>query len=173
MKPILIPILFAVLSGCAHPVEPASSPSFNNISSYTAKIPGKYLILIDAEYLTGTIKPSDMNCAAHNYPLDLRSSFKQSTLQTLRNVFDELEEVTTAVDAKEMKKRNARGLVVVRGESFNSTLRVQPGYWTATLESRFSIVATVSVDKPKGRVFGSSFEGIHVDSADAGLFCSG
>ena len=165
--------LCLALTGCAYKAEPVSSPAYNLVTSYTEKIPGKYLLFVEADALTQDIKTSDFNCAAHHFPLSLTSGFKGSVIQTLNGLFGEIEVVDSPVPVADLGKHGARGIVVVRGESINPNLRVVPGFWTASMESRFSIVASAYVDKRSGRVYGSSFEGNHTATTNAGAFCSG
>ncbi len=61
----------AMLTACQYKAEPLTVATYNVYSSYEGKLPGKYLLFVDGSKLDKPIKPSDMNCAAHTFPLNL------------------------------------------------------------------------------------------------------
>ncbi|WP_299638534.1 hypothetical protein [Devosia sp.] len=79
-----------LLSACSYAAKPIAVGSYNVYSSYEGKLAGKYLLFVDATPLDRPIKPSDFNCSAHNYPLQLSGSFSESVRQTLSNVVAEM-----------------------------------------------------------------------------------
>ncbi|GHC79360.1 hypothetical protein [Limoniibacter endophyticus] len=161
------------LTGCQYKAEPVAIGAFNVYSSYENKLPGKYLLYVDASALNQNVKPSDMNCAAHSYPLELAASFKSSTRQTLSNLVGELELVDTPLDRSKLAERNARGMIIVKGEQTIARIRVMPGFWSATLEADVEIVSSITVDGKNGRLLGNTVSGRGVAQADAGAFCEG
>lgn len=161
------------LAGCQYKAEPTAVGSFNVYSSYEDKLPGKYLLYVDASSLNATVKPSDINCAAHTFPLELAASFTSSTRQTFANLVSELELVPTPVDRSQLAAHNARGMIIVRGEQTIARLRVMPGFWSATIETDVETVASITVDGRNGRVLGSTVSGRGTAQADAGAFCDG
>jgi hypothetical protein len=161
------------LSGCAYKAEPISAPSYNVVTSFSEKIPGKWLLAVEATPLNQTIKPSGMACAAHNFPLELSEAYRTSVSQTLKNVFAQIENVPSPVSGQEANKRGARGIIVIRGEEVRGRLDVQPGFWTANMKTQVLIVASTFVDDAKGRVFGTTVEGQGIADAEAGMMCEG
>lgn len=163
----------AALSACQYKAEPLTVATYNIYSSYEGKLPGKYLLYVDGAKLNKPIKPSDLNCSAHAFPLELANSFSGSVRQTFNNLVTELEVVQQPVDRTELKARGARGMIVVRGEDLNARLRVVPGFWSAGMETEVEIAASITVDGIGGRLLGSSLSGDGNGQADAGLACEG
>lgn len=174
MRTVFAALLSAVvLSGCAYKADPIAAPSYNVVTSFSTKISGKWLLAVDGASLNQTVKPSGMACAAHNFPLQLSDAFKSSIAQTLRNVFEEIEEIPSPIPGDQVARRGARGLIVVRGEEARGRLDVQPGFWTANMKTEVILVASTFVDGPAGRIFGTTVEGHGIADAEAGMMCEG
>ncbi len=161
------------LSACQYTAEPPAVGSFNVYSSYEDKLPGKYLLYVDATALNAQVKPSDLNCAAHTFPLQLSSSFTSSTRQTFANLVGDLELVSAPVDRSDLAARGARGMIIVRGEQTIARLRVVPGFWSNGIETDVETVASITVDGRNGRLLGSTVSGRGTAQSDAGAFCEG
>lgn len=136
-------------------------------------MPGKWLLYVDAERLNELVRPSDLNCAAHTFPLDFRSGFLASVRETLPNVFERIETVNSPVGAERLRSMGARGIIIVRGESLNSRLRVVPGFWSNNISTDVDIAVGVQVEGPTGRLFGKTVDGRGRGDTPAGAFCSG
>lgn len=175
MKPTTLAALAALsfLAACQYKAEPPAIGSFNVYSSYENKLPGKYLLYVDGSALNQQVKPSDLNCAAHTYPLELAASFASSTRQTFANLVSELEMVPAPVDRSQLAAHNARGMIIVRGEQTIARLRVVPGFWSAGIETDVETVASITVDGRNGRLLGSTVSGRGTAQSDAGVMCDG
>lgn len=163
----------AMLSACQYKAEPMAVPSFNVYTSYDGKLPGKYLLHVDATELQKAVKPSDFNCAAHTYPMDVREAFTGSVRQTFGNMVEELEVIQTPANRDELAARGARGMILVRAENIDGRLRAVPGFWMAGMETRVSMAASIVVDGRSGRLLGTTVEGDGEAQADAGVACEG
>jgi hypothetical protein len=166
-------VLAATISGCQYKAEPLSIASYNVYSSYGEKLPGKYLLYVDPSALSRNIKPSDINCAAHTFPLDLRSGFKGSVSKTFEALVTELQIIDQPVDRASLVAQGAKGMIIVKGEELDGRLRVVPGFWTAGMETEVQLSASIVVDGPKGRLLGSTVAGEGNAQGDAGAFCEG
>ena len=71
--------------------------AYNAYSSYDSKLPGKYLLYVDGSNLNKTIKPSDINCAAHSFPLEVSVGFEGSVRKTFADLLETVEPVTQPV----------------------------------------------------------------------------
>jgi hypothetical protein len=162
-----------MLMGCAYKADPLAAPSFNAVTSFSTKIPGKWLLAVDASPLNQTIKPSGYQCSAHSFPLELNDAFKTSVAETLKNIFDQTEVIPTPIPGDQAQRRGARGVVVIRGEEVRGRLDVQPGFWQANIKTEVVIVASTYVDGPAGRIFGATVEGQGIADAEAGFMCDG
>lgn len=163
----------SVLSACQYKAEPLTVATYNVYSSYEGKLPGKYLLFVDGSKLSKPIKPSDFNCAAHTFPLELGNSFSGSVRQTFGNLVSELEVVQQPADREQLKARGARGMIIVRGEDLSGRLRVVPGFWSAGIETEVEIAASITVDGQNGRLLGTTVSGDGNGQADAGIACEG
>ncbi|UXS00837.1 hypothetical protein [Agrobacterium tumefaciens] len=166
-------LLCVFLASCQYKAEPLTVATYNVYSSYEGKLPGKYLLFVDGSKLDKSIKPSDYNCAAHTFPLALSTSFSGSVRQTFANLVAELEVVQAPVAREELKARNARGMIIVKGEDVNARLRVVPGFWVAGMETEVEIAASITVDGQSGRLLGTTVSGDGNGQSDAGLACEG
>lgn len=161
------------LAGCAYKAEPMSVGAYNVYSSYDTKLPGKYLLYVDGSKLNKTIKPSDFNCAAHTFPLELASGFEGSVRKTFANLLENVEPVSEPVAREDLAARGARAMIVVRGEDVNGRLRVVPGFWTAGMETDIEMDASIVVDGRRGRLLGKIVAGDGHAQGDAGVMCEG
>jgi len=166
-------LLTLMLVGCAYKVEPVATPSYNVVSSYGEKVPGTWLLYVDAAQLDRPIKPDGYACSLHSFPLQLSSPFGSSIRQTLENVLQSVEEVPSPVSREQIRARDARGLIIVRGEEVRSHIEAKPGFWTPEMEGQVSIIASVAVDGTQGRLFGQTFEGQARGNASGGFACEG
>ncbi|SFU22517.1 hypothetical protein [Mesorhizobium sp. YR577] len=170
---IMVAALASITAACQYKAEPMSVGAYNVYSSYGDKLPGKYLLYVDASALKKAIKPSDMNCAAHTYPLDLTAGFTGSVRKTFETLVSETEVVAQPVDRADLAARGARGMIIVRGEEISGRLRVVPGFWAAGMETEVELVASITVDGRSGRLLGSTVSGNGNAQGDAGGFCEG
>ncbi|HBF28518.1 hypothetical protein [Rhizobium sp.] len=165
--------VITVLFGCQHEAKPLSVASYNVYSSYSEKLSGRYLLYVDGTKLYKDIKPSDLNCAAWNYPLKLSDGFSGSVVKTFGNLVGELEQVGELPTAEQLKSKRAKGIIIVRGEDLNGRLRVVPGFWQAGMETSVEVSASIVVDGPNGRLLGTTVSGNADAQTSAGAFCEG
>lgn len=162
-----------LLAACQYKAEPAPVGAFNIPASFDNKLPGKYLLYVDVATLDRDVKPTGLECSAHSYPLALSASFRSATLQTFRNLVDEIELVDAQADKSALAARGARGMLVVRGEQLITRLRANPGIWSATMETDVEIVASLTVDGRQGRLLGTTVSGTGRAETQAGGMCEG
>lgn len=173
MKYVALLVAMTALAGCQYKAEPLSVGAYNVYSSYDGKLAGKYLLFIESANLSKDIKPSDLNCAAHTYPLALASGFSGSVHKTFANLVEQLEIVQMPVSREDLSAQGARGMIIVRGEEVNGRLRVVPGFWTAGMETEVEIAASITVDGRNGRLLGTTVAGEGNAQGEAGGLCEG
>lgn len=166
-------IVLTLISGCQHADKPIPVSSLDVYSSYGEKLRGKYLLYVEPSELSTNVKPADVNCSAHNFPLDLRAAFTGTVRKSFANLIEDLVVVESPADRRQLKSRGARGLIVVRADDISARLRVVPGAWQATIETEIEIQAGIMVDGPGGRLLGTSVSGDDQYSGALGPFCSG
>ncbi len=173
MRGIVWALLALLAGGCSYTAKPISSPSFEVYSNYGEKVKGHYLMYVEATTLDTIAHPPGMSCGAHKYPIQIAGVFASSVEQTIGNVVDSKETVPSPLPAAELKGRNARGMIVIRGERTLASMQINPGFWSASMTARVEIVASVTVDGPPGRLLGTTVEGDGQAEGEAGLACEG
>ncbi len=169
---LIVPaVALILLAGCAHQAQVAEAPAFDAVTSYGNKIPGRWVLFIDATALDTTAHPSGYACSAHSYDIKTAGAFQSSVRQTLENVFSQVE--TTPSPPSGGVPRGAAGLIIVRGRETRTVLDVIPGFWSAKMRGRVTVSASVSVDGQKGRLFGRTFEGLGQTDSESGFACEG
>jgi hypothetical protein len=163
----------ALLSGCAYQTETMTTAANDTVTSYSAKVPGKWIVYVEASALNQVVRPSDMQCAAHTYPLDFTVGLPASVRETMPNIVAQTEDSDVAVPGDSAGKRGARGVISIRGDSLQAILRVAPGFWSNNIVSDVTVTAAVTVDGKNGRLFGKTLEGHGHGDTSAGLFCDG
>lgn len=162
-----------LLGGCAYQAATIATPADDVVTSFSDKIPGKWLLYIDASNLNTTVRPDSLECSAHNFPLDFTTGFPASVRTTLPNVIEDTEDVPDPIPADQAKKQGARGIISVHGESVSANLHVVSGFWSANIATEVDISASVTIDGPSGRLFGKTFDGEGRGDAPSGLACDG
>lgn len=162
-----------MLSGCAYNAPVTVSPNLNVYSSYGNRLPGTYALFIDAEAFSQKVHPTGINCAAHNFPLDMQDTFRQSVVSTLQQLVEEVDVVPTPLTADELARTGKRGQIIVRADSMTARIQFIPGFWSATAESDVDLSANLSVDGPGGRLLGTTAEGEGTAQGEAGGLCGG
>jgi hypothetical protein len=165
--------LALLLGGCAYEAKPTSVPAFDTVTSFSTKVSGKWLLYIEGARMDTVIRPRDINCSAHTFPLQGSGAFAGSTRQTLENLFERIEVTESPVPVSTARARGARGLIVVRAERLDGFVQVVPGFWSAKIVSDLEATASIQVDGAGGRLFGQTFDARGRDEADAGFACSG
>lgn len=168
-------ILTAFLAaGCQYAAEPAITAPVAVPTSHNQKIPGKYLLYVDGSKLSRSVRPSDFNCIAHTYPVNLEAAFEQAVLLTFQNLVADLEPVATPVDKDGLAAKSAVGMISVSGETLEAKLTSIPGFLRFTVDTSVSLTASITVDgRGSGRLLGATIEGDGTGQADGGMVCEG
>ena len=108
MRVLGVAALCAAVGGCAYKAEPIAAPSYNVVTSFSNKVSGKWLLATEAAPLNQVIKPSGPACSAHNFPVELEAAFTTSVSETVRNVFEQIEDLPQPIPGDQVRKRGAR-----------------------------------------------------------------
>lgn len=144
------------ISACSYDVPTTASPAFDVYSNYRDKIPGRFALFVDANSFAREVKPTGQICSANSYPLNANASFKQSTIQTIKQLVEELELVDRPLPIEELKDKAYRGQIVVKSDEYIAHITFIPGFWSATASSSVDISASLVVDGTDGRFLGTS-----------------
>jgi hypothetical protein len=159
------------LTGCTYRAQTMSSPQLDVYSNYTQKVPGRWAILVDTDNLTKEVHSQDYTCSLHVYPLDIRSSFRESAVSTFQNLVQNIEVLNRPVPVQDLVKQGYAGLIYVRGEDVRTHLTFDPGFWSVKADSRVEIDVGLIVDGANGRLVGTRASGKGDAVTDAGYFC--
>lgn len=163
------------IHGCAYQVPTVSAPAVNVYSNYDDKVPGKYFLTVEQNQsvLKRDISASSYVCSAHKFPVDATQSFETSVLQTMTNIFDEVEPVQPAPTISTMQKFGAAGSILVKADTFQPRLSCSAGFWSGNCTSNVDLSIGVVVNSPSGRLLATSAGASRSVDVDAGGACEG
>lgn len=172
MKRILALVMAGAASACAYSAPVDISPNLNVYSAYVDRLPGHYLLYVDTDALSTTVRPTGMNCSAHSFPLDAREVFRTSAVRTIEQLVESVQIVERPVPVSEVG--HARGMIVVRAESLRARVQFIEGFWAVTGDARVDVTVSATADtQDGGRVFGTTASGDGAEQAPAGSACGG
>jgi len=173
MKKIAVFSLLPLLMGCSHPAQVPISPALDVVSSRTAKIPGKWLLYVEAPGFDREIGEGQFACSAQRFPVAAAAAFKSSAAETVRSVLEDVHVVSAVPDVRQLAEQGARGSIVIRGKSLRPRLDAKQGTMMADLEGQAVIVAALTVESQQGRLLGQTVQGSGFATAEAGTACKG
>ena len=163
----------ASLGACSYQVPTMSAPQLDVYSNYQDRVPGKWALVVEDDAFKKDIHAEGLNCAAHNYPLDLTSSFKQSAVATFQNITTNVDVLDRPIPTESLTAAGYAGEIEIKAEDMRSRLMFIPGFWSSTAESDIELDAAVVVNGSGGRLMGTRATGKGTESSDAGQFCGG
>jgi hypothetical protein len=168
-----IAVLGIALSGCAYQVETVSAPQLDVYSNYTDKVPGKWALVIEDAGFSQKVHAEGLSCAAHSFPLDLTSSFRQSAIATFQNIAGEVDVLDHAVPIEQIKAQGYAGEIDIKADDMRVRLNFIPGFFSATADADVELDAGLVVTGTSGRLVGTRASGKGHETSDAGAMCGG
>jgi hypothetical protein len=144
------------MSACAYEVPITASPAFDVYSNYRDKIPGRFALFIDASSFAREVKPTGHICSANSYPLNANASFKQSAVNTIEQLVEQVEVVERPLPVEELTAKGYHGQIVIKSDEYTARITFVPGFWSATASSSVDVSASLVVDGADGRFLGTS-----------------
>ena len=174
MRLLALLVAGLALLGCTYKAEVLETPAYDVVSSYANKVPGKWLLYVDAAPLQKPVAPEGVACSFHRFPIDMAGPFATSVRQTISNVVESVEVVDAPKNQQQVTALGARGLIIVRGEEIRPRLEVHQGFWEADMSSSVTLVASVQVDGARTeRLLGTTVEGQGDGDQGSGIACEG
>lgn len=166
---------FAILlNGCAHQAAVEIAPAYNVYSSYDDKVPGDWALYVDSSaFENQEFKFDGFNCSAHTFPLDVSSTFTQSTLRTLNNIVENIQLVDRPLTTDQLENDNLNGIIIVNSDDIDVKLRLNPGFWSSDVDAEVELVASITVDGRSGRLLGTTVSEDGDAEAPLGGLCGG
>lgn len=162
-----------VLGGCAYSAEPSAAPEFAVYSNYAEVLPGRYLLYVSDSGTATEVRSDTYECAAHRFPLDLRTSFRGSVVGTFGNLIEEVQMVDAPVTAGDLAAQGAQGMVIVRLEDVDTDVLYRMGLWSSEARVETELTASITVDGRNGRLLGRTVEADDEAQGSAGFACEG
>jgi hypothetical protein len=172
-KLLLLIVMPICVTGCSYKVSAPIAPSYDVYSSYSDKVPGRWVVMVDGGQLKEDFKVSGYVCSAHTFPLDASQAFNASVTRTLENVVEYVEDVQSPLSRDQLASSGYAGLIRVSGEEIDADLEVVPGFWSAGMKAEVQLTAALAVDGPNGRLLGGRLSSEGNDDAEAGGACEG
>jgi hypothetical protein len=174
MKTSIVAIAAALmLAACSYNTPVAVAPNLNVYVPTGQKIAGRWLVYTDGSPLKRQVSATGYSCSAHKFPMDISDAFKQSALKTLQNVVEEAVIVQVPTPVSEAIAQGARGVIVLRGETFSPRFVAITNFWDATIDANVEITASIFMDTKDGRILASSAEGMGNAQSGSGGACEG
>jgi len=161
------------MAGCTYIAPVSVAPNMDVVSSYGEKLPGSYLLYVEGDQFAQMVEATGYACAAHAYPVDAGTAFRNSTVQTIQQLVDSVQVVEQPVSASELAAQGKMGMIIVDAQSLQARFVVLRGFGSATADANVDMAATISVDGRNGRLFGTTVEGSGNAQSDAGVMCGG
>ena len=165
--------VIGIISGCAYEVPTPVSPAIDTLVSYNTTISGKWLLTVKSNDLDETINVTGAACSAHTYPISANKVFRDSVVESLEPLFQDLELVDNGIDRTSLARLGYKGQIFVESDRFDARIRFIPGFWNTTADSDAEISARVRIEGTKGRLLGGKVSGDGTADNDAGGFCQG
>jgi hypothetical protein len=160
-----------LLGACSYPVQPSVSPALNVYTSYADKLPGHYILVVEASSWGKVVKPSSYQCSAHSFPMDVNAVFKESVTRTVEQLVESVEVASVPPTRETMSNKKIAGVILVKADTFEPKLTFIPGFWSATASAAMDVSAALTVDGPQGRLLGTSAGASRSADGDAGEGC--
>ncbi len=146
----------------------STTPNLNVYSNYTNKVPGKWLLMIDAGNGKMDIHSDELACSAHVYPIDVTESFRSSVTKTLQNLTDDIQVTDAPGAASTVAAQGYAGVIRVKLEQLQPRLEFLAGFWTTKARADMEIDGGLIVDGPSGRLLGTEASGHGSDEQSGG-----
>lgn len=169
---ILAGFLVLGLGACSYAVETPPPGPVDVVSAYSAKVPGKWVLLVDASKATAVLEAEGTRCGRADFPLDLSQSIARTTEATIRTMTEEVRLSDHPLSHAELASGGYAGVIVVRIESFHAGVKTN-GLIEARASATAEIDATIAATKNGERLVDSRQSGKGDAERDAGLDCSG
>jgi hypothetical protein len=162
-----------LLGACSYPVQAPVSPALNVYTSYADKLPGNYVLVVEASSWDKVVKSSSYQCSAHNFPMNANAVFKESVTRTVEQLVESVEVATVPPSRETMSSKRIAGVILVKADTFEPKLTFIPGFWSATASAAMDVSAALTVDGPQGRLLGTSAGASRSADGEAGDGCGG
>ncbi|HUO93928.1 MAG TPA: hypothetical protein VMU22_13455 [Rhizomicrobium sp.] len=164
--------MVSALAACSYPVEPPPADAVPVITAYADRVPGKWLLIVDASKATAALAAEGTRCSRSDYPLDLSKTFAETANATFRTVTEEVRLSDHALSKSEMVSGGYSGVIVVTVAQMRAHAKTD-GLLEARASADIEIDGTILVAKGGERMVDSRQTGKGEAERDAHIDCSG
>jgi len=160
------------LASCSYQVanEPPQAP--DPFTAYTDKVPGKWVLLVDAEGLKAEPQAPELRCNQFGYPMDLSKPFVKLAASTFEKVADDVRPFDHQLSRAEIASNGFTGEIAIHITEFRPRVKVD-GVLDATATADTEIAGTILVTKAGQRMLDVSEAAKGEGTRDAGIICGG
>jgi hypothetical protein len=120
---ISVVLLAAGLAACTYPVETPPAEAAPVITAYTDRVPGKWVLIVDAAKATTTLQDAGTRCSQSDYPLDLAKTFTETADATFKTVGDDVRVSDHALSKAELMSGGYSGVIVVSVAGLKASIK--------------------------------------------------
>jgi hypothetical protein len=165
-------LLAGCLAACSQPIDSPSVESVTILSAYADKVPGKWLLLVDAANANAAPDAAGIRCSQLDSPLDLSRAFAGTAEATFKSVADDIHLSDHPLSRTELASGGYAGVVVLRVTGLRASVKTD-GLLEAHASAEAEIDGSIEVTKGGERMVESNQSGTGDAERDAGLDCSG
>ncbi len=173
---MLIRISFCIallgLAGCSYQIDPQSPQAPAPFMAYADRVPGKWLLLVDASAVTAKPAIAEPRCDRFDYSMDFSKTFTQMAASTFEKVADDIRIPDHPLSHAEVASGGYTGVIALHVSAFHPKMKVE-GMLDATADADAEIAGTIVVTKDGRRLVDASETGKGAGARDAGLLCGG
>lgn len=160
------------LAGCAYQVANDAPEAPAPYLAYTNRVPGKWLLLVDARAATAQPAIVEARCNQFDYAMDFTKSFQQSAIAAFGKAADEVRFSDHPLNRAEFAADGYTGVIRLNVTAFRPRAKVE-GFMDATADAVTEINGTISVVKGGQAMVDESQSGIGKGTRETGPICGG
>jgi hypothetical protein len=162
----------AGLAACSYPVETPPAEAVSVLTAYTDKVPGKWVLIVDAAKANTTLEDAGTRCSQTDYPLDLSKTFTETADATFKTVADDVRVSDHALSRSELMSGGYSGVIIVSVSVLKASIKTT-GVVEARAAAETEIDGEILVIKGGERMVDSRQKGKGDAERDTHIDCSG
>jgi hypothetical protein len=160
------------LAGCSYQIDPQSPQPPAPFMAYADRVPGKWLLVIDASAVTARPAIAEPRCDRFDYSMDFSKTFAQMAASTFEKIADDIRVADRPPSRAEVSSGGYTGVIVLRVTEFHPRMKVE-GVLDPTADADAEIVGTIVVTKDDRHLADANETGKGTGTHDAGVICGG
>ena len=172
MRRLIAGLAALALAGCSYEVGNDAPEAPAPFLAYTNRVPGKWLLLVDAKAATAAPQIAEPRCNQFDYTMDFTKSFEQSAVAAFGKAADEIRFSDHPLNRSEVANGGYTGVIRLSVHAFRPRVKID-GFVDAAANAETEIDGTIIVSKGGETMVDASQSGIGKGARDAGPICGG